>query len=201
VVHLHAGEYAEAHEIFSAVAAETDPANECAYADAHRNVANTLIRLGRIDEATCLLSVIRGIDERFGRSLHVVRDDALAAVALDVAGSYDDAADAYEDVEKRFAAAGEHESALLTGISRAVVLVAASRPTEARGVLQGLLTSAVTGNSDRRHSTAEALAYLRELAEREQLTSDVASSVALYIDRIHVQRVRPFTPPMSPLTM
>ena len=201
IVHLHAGEYEDAHRIFSAVAADTDPIDESAYADAHRNLANSLIRLGRLDEADQLLKVTRALDDRLKRSLHVVRDDALAAIALDVAGRYAAAADAYQQVGKRFIAAGERESGLLAGVASAVALVAASRPAEARIVLQGLLTTDVASSSERRRFTAEALAYLRELAEREQLTPDVATGVGLYIDRIHVQRARPFVPPMSPLTM
>jgi tetratricopeptide (TPR) repeat protein len=201
VVHLHAGEYAEAHEIFSAVAAETDPANECAYADAHRNVANSLIRLDRNDEAERLLIQVRRIDLRHDRLLHVVRDDGLSAFVAEQRREYELAAAAYADVQQRFEAAGEYESALLMGKSLAVVLLTADRPRDARRVLEKLLSASVPAGSERRRFTAEALAYLRELAEREQLTPDVAADVALYIDRIHVQRASPFTPPMSPLTM
>lgn len=201
IVHLHAGEYAQAHHVFSAVAAETDPENEFAHADAHRNVVNGLIRVRRVSEAMRLLATVRAVDVRLGRLLQVVRDDALAAVAFDVDEQYDAAAKAYGDVQLRFARAGEHESALLAGKSRAVVLIAAGRHAEARAALQTLLTMAADTASDRRRFTAEAFAYLRELAEREQLTIDVAAHVGSYIDRIHVQRPTPFTRPMSPLTM
>ena len=141
------------------------------------------------------------MDVELARALHVVRDDALAAVAADVRGDFETAIPAYDDVQDRFAAAGEHESAMMAGKNLAVALVAVERVAEACAVLRKLVTARLAGGNERSRFTAEALAYLRDLAAREQLTLDVAANVSAYIDRIHVQRAVPFAPPMSPLTM
>lgn len=201
VIHLHAGDYAEAFDAFDAVASQTDPSDRAARADALRNLANALIRVGGLDEAERLLREVRAADDDLGRTLHVVRDDALAAVAAEARGDFDAATHGFADVQRRFAAAGEHESAMIAGKDFAVVLVATDRVAEASTVLRDLLTSSLAGRTDRTRFTADALAYLRELAERAELTLDIASAVRSYVDRIHVQRPVPFTPPMSSLTM
>lgn len=196
---LCSGDYIEALELYGDVAARIDPRDELAWADAQRNVVNALIRMQRFAEAESLLRRVRRIDRSHGRSLEVVRDDGLAAFLADERGDYRRAAEGYRDVRRRFSTAGETESALLMGKSEAVALVAAGDIADAREVLTSLLTADIVRDTDRRRFTADALAYLRELAERAQLTPDVAVHVGRYIDRIHVQRAVPFTRPMSPL--
>ncbi|HKR66504.1 MAG TPA: hypothetical protein VJZ00_22445, partial [Thermoanaerobaculia bacterium] len=201
IIHLHSGEYVAAMEDFAAVASRTDVANRVARADALRNLANAFVRVGRLDNAESLLREVRTADIDLGRKLHIIRNDALAAVLAQSRKDFKVASRRFEDVQRRFAAAGEHESAMIAGKERAVSLVAAGQLADAAAVLRQLLASGVAAGSDRKRFTAEAFAYLRDLAERNQLTFDIASAVAAYVDRIHVQRAVPFTPPMSSLTM
>lgn len=201
ILHLHGGEYRAAVEEFAAVVATTDPREGALLADARRNLANALIRVGQIDDAERLLLDVQTFDREACRELHVTRDDALFAVAAEARNQFELAARRYADVQRRFAAAGESESALIAGKDLAMMLVAMDRLADAAGVLRELLARSVAGGGDRRRFTADALAYLRDLAQRQQLTRDVAVPVSHYIDRIHVQRAVPFTPPMSPFTM
>lgn len=201
IVHLHGGEYPAAVEEFAAVLAGTDPRAGSVFADAQRNLANALIRVGRSDEAENLLNAARTFDRAANRELSVTRDDALLAFAAEANGHFDRAARGYADVRRRFTAAGEHESALIAGKDLAVMLVAMDRFRDAAAILRELLEHANSNGGDRRRFTAEALAYLRELAQHDQLTLDVASPVSRYVDRIHVQRAIPFTPPMPLFTM
>lgn len=201
IVHLHGGDYAAALEAFASVADETDADDRAARADARRNVANALIRLGRVEEAEDVLRDVRAIDVELGRVLQIIRDDGLAALASEARGDYERACEGYAAAQRRFASAGEIESSLLMGKSRALALVALDRPGDAVAVLRDLVALNIADRSERRRFTSEALSYLRHLAEHQQLTADVAANVGTYIDRIHVQRPIPFTPPMSPLTM
>jgi tetratricopeptide (TPR) repeat protein len=201
IVHLHGGEYPAAVEDFAAVLAATDLRAEAPLADARRNLANALVRVGQADEAERILLQARAFDRRASRELHVIRDDALLAIIAEAREEFETAARGYADTQRRFTAAGEHESALIAGKNLAMTLVAMNRLTEAAVVLRDLLARSVASGDDRRRFTADALAYLRDLAQRYQLTLDVASPVSRYIDRIHVQRAVPFTPPMSLFTM
>lgn len=201
IVHLHAGEYPAAVEDFAAVLSATDPLAGSALADARHNLANALIRIGEVDEAERLVLQAREFDRSATRELHVIRHDALLAFAAETRQQFELAARRYADVQRRFAAAGEGEWALIAGKDLAVMLVAMDRLADAAGVLRELLTRSLASGGDRRRFTADALAYLRDLAQRQQLTLDVALPVSRYIDRIHVQRPVPFTPPMSVFTM
>lgn len=201
IVHLHRGEYPAAVEDFEAVVRATDPRAGSALADARHNLANALIRVGRLDEAETLLLEARAFDRSARRELQITHHDALLACLAETRQNFELAARGYADVQRRFAAAGEHESALIAGKDLAVMLVAMDRLADATGILRELLARSVAGGDDRRRFTAEALAYLRDLAQRQQLTLDVALPVSRYIDRIHVQRAVPFTPPMSLFTM
>lgn len=202
VVQLHSGEYDRAIEEFRVVLAEVDPRNLAARADAARNLANAMLQGGATDDQTeFLLEDARTIDSSLGRELQVVRDDALRALLMLGRDDFEAAVHGFSDARRRFAALGEHESALLAGKDLAVALVALDRVAEASAVLRELVAASSMGGSDRKRFTAEALDYLRSLAQREELTLDIASMVGAYIDRIHVQRAAPFRPPMSPLTM
>lgn len=201
IVHLHGGEYPAAVEEYAAVVAATDRRAGPSFADARRNLANALVRVGQADEAERLLLEVREFDRAVSRELHVTRDDALLAFVAEARQQFELAARGYADVQRRFAAMGENESALIAGKDLAVMLVAMERLADAAGVLRELLARSLAAGSDRRRFTADALAYLRDLAQRQQLTLDVAVPVSQYIDRIHVQRAVPFTPPMSLFTM
>jgi tetratricopeptide (TPR) repeat protein len=201
IVHLRTKDYASAHAVFVSVANTIPADREAERNDSLRNVASSLVGLRRFVEALDLLQRVRGTDARLGRTLMVVRDDALAAEVAQARGDYEFGAEMFAQARRRFASAGEFESALLCGKSQAVCLVGADKVAEACVVLRDLLGTSVTSDSDRRRFTADALAYLRDLAERERLTLDIASGVGSFIDRIHVQRARPFLPPMSAHTM
>ncbi len=198
---LCSADYADALALYSGVAAAVDARDEAGWADAQRNVVNALIRMRRLAEAEALLRRVRRIDRSRERTLEVVKDDALAALLAEQRGDFAHAAEGYGNVRRRFSAAGETESALLAGKSEAVALVAVGDASGARDVLASLLTADVVRDTDRRRFTADALAYLRDLADRAQLTPDVAGEVGRYIDRIHAQRAVPFTRPMPLLTM
>lgn len=198
---LVSGDYPRALELYSEVAASVEPADDVAWANAHRNVVNALVRTKMLDKANDLLRRVRRVDVKLGRTLDIVKDDALAAGIVDESGGHAEAAAMYADVRRRFAACGELETALLAGKDEAVSLVAAGRVDQARRVLASLLTPDVILDTDRQRFTSEAISYLRELADREVLTADVAIEVARYIDRIHVQRAEPFRTPLPPFTM
>jgi tetratricopeptide (TPR) repeat protein len=203
ILDLHSGDYLSAHRWFAVVAESVDAAHEGDRADALRNLANSLIRLRRIDEGLDILIAVRTSDVRLGRNLHVVRDDGLVALAAEMRGEVEVAAEMYGDVQRRFAAAGENEEALLSGKSRALMLVACGRDSEAAETLRALLETAIASKSesDRSRFVAEALAYLRALADRSRLTLDVAADVSSYIDRIFISPAVPFVPPMSLVEM
>lgn len=200
-VHLRCGEYVEALNFYSAALEGTGEGDDAGRAFALANVANALIRVGRFDDAEAALNDARRIGERLGRTLELVRYDALRAFALDERGLREEAADLYGDVARRFAEAGDSAAAMIAAKDRAVALVAVGRVSDARAALSQLLRQAINAGDDRRRFTAEALAYLRDLAAREQLTPEVADDVSAYIDRIHAQRVTPFIPPVSLHTM
>lgn len=198
---LISGEYARALEVYSEVAAAVAPTDEAAWANAHRNVVNALARMKMVDKADDLLRRVRRLDVKLGRTLDIVKDDALAALIAEESEDHLGAAAMYADVRRRFADCGELETALLAGKDAAVALVAAGLVDQARHVLASLLTPDVVLDTDRKRFTSEAISYLRELADREVLTADVASEVARYIDRIHLQRAEPFRSPLPLFTM
>jgi tetratricopeptide (TPR) repeat protein len=200
VLRLHAGEYAAAHTAYMAALSLAAGAADPERADAMRNVVNSLARLDRLDEAESLLAEVEAIDAAHGRTLAMLRDAALSAEIAAGRGRYGDAARTYARLQVSFAECGEPESALIAGKERAVALVADGRISEAGAVLRDLVGQCV-GSAERRRFTADALSYLRDLAERQDLSPDVAGKVSQYIDRIHVQRATPFVPPVSPFTM
>lgn len=190
-----AEDYETAHRFWSQAAASVDEFNDAAeYADANRNLAGSLIALGRPDEASELLQTVKDIDIRLRRTLCEVRDDALLAEGADCRGDFDEAVLGYDDVRRRYALAGDREAALLNGKNMAVALVSSGRVGDACVVLRELLADSIR-NTARKRFTADALDYLRRLAARDSLSMTVARSVSSYIDRIHRRRPEPFTPP------
>ena len=194
VVAWRSGDYDTALTAFRSVLAATSPADRATHADALRNLGMVLVDLRQADAAEDRLDEARKIDVELGRTTEVTRDDYHLARLQALRGQHDVAAELLADVSSRFASAGDLDAALRTGKDGALALIAAGRNTEARDVLSALVSQAV-GSTERRRFTAEALSYLRQLADHDALTVDVATAVASYVDRIHAQRPVPFIPP------
>jgi hypothetical protein len=97
----------------------------------------------------------------------------------------------------------DSDAAIRVGLDAIEALLLAERHDEALHLAQELASEAVALDkrepSRRRALTAQAIAYLREAAQRQAWTPDLVSTLGGYLDRITRQRPIDFIPPM-PLT-
>lgn len=205
VVLGQAGEHAEALPLFLSVLGRTE-AGTADFADAAANVAWCSAYLGKLDDAERYLMMAERIDASMGRDILVARDLSIRGVILYRAGQYDESAAAsLAAMEALFAQSAADDSALEAGLDAVRALTAAERIGEALPVLQRLTAASIRLDREqpsRRHFfTASAIAYLRELAEKEILTLDVAATVTRYVGELKGQNPPAFVPPLTPFAM
>lgn len=196
-----AGDYEEAASIFAEILAMTARENEHSHSDALGNYLSAAIRGGSADEdLLAVIETLESIDEQRNSSINVLRDRWLRGLLCMTLDRLDESVAILRATMRGFDAQGHTDSALRVGTDAVRALLAAERFVECIELASDLASRSIgleQREPTRRHAlTAEALSYLRDAAQRQLLTSDLAASVATYIDRITQQRPVDFVPPM-----
>jgi len=196
-----AGNYEEASSLFRNVLAATPREREAAHADALRNYLAAAIRGGLADdELFAEVEALESADMRAGRAVAALRDRWLRGVVLLARDTPNEAVAVLRDTMRGFEARGHGDTSIRVGIDSLRALTAAQRYEEAVELARDLASRASgldqRDSTRRRTLTAEAVTYLREAAQRELLTPEIAAAVGNYVDRITQQRPTDFIPPM-----
>ncbi len=197
------GEAHAAKRIFETVLAETPPSERDAYADALANTARANFDCGDLERASELLAGAAAIDRRHGRAVNLAHDAVIRARIHGARGQFDAMFETASEAMDDFRALGLEHFSIRVGLLAIRALVAQERFEEAMALARSMAERSMALDAHapgERHSrTAEAMSYLRELAQRRELTVDVVGKVETYVDAISERRPFAFRPPV-PLT-
>lgn len=200
---IRQGEARAAKEIFEAVLAQTSASDESSYADALANAARANFDCGDVDRASELLTAAVTIDRQHGRGVNLAHDAVIQARIHGVRGEFDVMFEVASRAMRDFERLGLEHFAIRVGLLAIRALVAQDLLDDAlelaRSRAERSIALDVRAPAERHLRTAEAMSYLRELAQRRELTVDVVASIESYVDAISERPPFAFRPPV-PLT-
>ncbi|HYI12671.1 MAG TPA: tetratricopeptide repeat protein [Thermoanaerobaculia bacterium] len=200
MVLLRNGKADEARERFERVLAQTDPANERAYAKAQTNLGWSLLAVGDLESARIQLDRAIEADMRHGVAVDVGRDLCLRSRIFQETGEHEAAIQSAEESMRTFQKCGRPDEAVRAGLVAVQSYTALSDGEAARHLAIMLAERSIELDrlepSRRRSLTAEAVSYARELAERRSLTEDVAAAVRVYVEELAIKPAVAFNPPL-----
>jgi tetratricopeptide (TPR) repeat protein len=200
---FRSGNLSGAAEVFAMLVEATSGNRDHAHLDALINWLAVRVELREADSnVEEMLGYVLEQNQRSGRTvqvgranwllgrLHAIRGDSARAVAL-----FKAAVDQIED----------SDAALRIGLDTVEVLLSADGHRDAYTLARELASAAAALDQrepTRRHNlTAQVFAYLREAAQHQALTADLATECGRYLDRIMRQRAVEFVPPMPLIEM
>jgi hypothetical protein len=195
---LRSGDAAFARAIFENVLAAVPSVDEPARADALANVLAAAVEMADWDLAERIQPQVAAINRRLGRTIHSARDRWEEARIARGRNDHAGAVHAASQASREFEALGMVDDAIRAGLIAVYSLAVEGELDAALELNRSLVEKAIAldrKQPSRRHAlTAEALTYLRELAQRRMLTGDAISEIESYLDRIFTRPPVNFRP-------
>ena len=198
---IRAGNPVEAASIFAEILAVTSREHENRFADAQRNYLWAIVHAGGADDEILeQIGSLEMFDERREAHINILRDRWMRGLVGLARGRLNEAVALLRNTMRGFDAKGHADTSIRVGIDAVRALLVAQRYEECVELARDLASRAVGLDQRepkrRRALTAEAVSYLRDAAQHEILTPDLAQSIARYVDQITHQRPLDFVPPM-----
>ena len=184
--------YAEAQDLFAAL---LEPARALGDSESearlHNNLGCCAVQINDFTRADAHFSEAVARFRDLGKELEAIRSEMQAGRLLLGKGEEDAALPRLQRARSLFLFKGLVEEAGLCGLEIATILIAQDRATEARILAQEIVAQFVEARFDARVMTA--LAYLREAAEAERLSSEAVRHVHDYLQTWRDDPAREFT--------
>lgn len=197
------GRAAEARARFEEVLERTQSSDELAYADAHANLAQALLETGDFTAAERSVKIATTANMRHGRPVDKARNIAVEARLQQSLDNHEEAVRHAEHAMHEFESCNSSDEAVRAGLIAVQSLLVLQEDDRARLLTIRLAEKSADLDqrepSRRRALTAQAFAYLRQLAVRASLTPDIVGLVRTYLQKLVVKPATSFVPPM-PLT-
>lgn len=178
-----AGQLEASVEVLAALAERTtiEEAGGELYGSLLHNLATSLAKAGRAEEARALLPEIRHLAEHLGGTLDRNRADWLEALVLEGLGEHDEAAARYGRVRDTFIAEGIGYDAALVSLDLAALCLQEGRWAEARQLAAEMRP--IFLSRDVHQEAASALLVLADALKRQVATLDLVRDVSDYLRR------------------
>jgi tetratricopeptide (TPR) repeat protein len=166
---------------------------------AHVLLGLCLVRLGSYSEAIDHARIAEHLHEKCGDTVDAARAAHVAARALAGMGHFGEARDEFTRTAEIVFCAGLFDVWCLLRLDYIAAALAddesADVRTDVEAVARVCMTVATRGSTRRQQFAAEALDYLRRLALRDAITSDVVNHVRMFVERNTSGRPVRFAPP------
>jgi tetratricopeptide (TPR) repeat protein len=197
---------AKAAELYDAIirAAEARGAT-MELASARDPLAACLVRLGRPLEAIPHAEHAVALFEALGQTIPAALARRTLATVYEAAGRTEDALEAISDAAAALARAGKIDAHIRAELVRVRILLRVGRHAEVLPLCRGIAAMSVDLDRNeptrRRSATAEALAYLRDTAVGDVITTSVVDEVEEFLAHVDRGVVHRFVPRVPPVVM